>query len=317
MDPARPRGTAGRRVWALAARQHGVVARRQLLELGVHPDAIRHRLRAGRLHKLRAGVYAVGSPRVTLRGRWMAAVLYCGDGAVLSHASAAELWGIRRPARARGPAASQVGLIHVTVTNDVTRKAPGLRTHRPSLLLSGDRMARDRVPVTSPARTLIDLPTQLSAGHLEAAVNEADRLDLIDPEALRAAVDGYPRARGARALRRLLDARTFALTDSELERRFLRLVGHAGLPCPRSGDHLNGFKVDFHWPALGLVVETDGLRYHPTPAQQARNRQRDHAHARAGLTQLRFTHAQVRFEPEGVVATLRSVARRLAPQKSD
>ncbi|MGZ5354919.1 MAG: type IV toxin-antitoxin system AbiEi family antitoxin domain-containing protein [Solirubrobacterales bacterium] len=311
MDPARPQGTAGRRVWALAARQHGVVTRRQLLELEVHPDAIRHRLRAGRLHKLRAGVYAVGSPRVTLRGHWMAAVLYCGDGAVLSHASAAELWGIRRPARA------PVGIIHVTVTNDVTRKAPGLRTHRPSLLLFEDRTARDRVPVTSPARTLIDLAAQLSAGHLEAAVNEADKLDLIDPEALRAAVDGHSRVRGARALRRLLDARTFALTDSELERWFLRLVGRAGLPRPCTGDRLNGFKVDFHWPALGLVVETDGLRYHRTPAQQARDRQRDHAHARAGLTQIRFTHAQVRFEPESVVATLRSVARRLAVQKSD
>ncbi len=247
----------------------------------------------------------------------MAAVLYCGEGAVLSHASAAELWGIRRPARARGPAASQVGLIHVTVTNDVTRKAPGLRTHRPSLLLSGDRTARDRVPVTSPARTLIDLATQLSAAHLEAAVNEADKLDLIDPEALRAAVDAPPAGEGSPGPASSPRRRTFALTDSELERRFLRLVGPRRVASPLHGRPPQRLQGRFPLAALGLVVETDRLRYHRTPAQQARDRQRDHAHARAGLTQLRFTHAQVRFEPESVVATLRSVARRLAAQKSD
>jgi hypothetical protein len=114
-----------------------------------------------------------------------------------------------------------------------------------------------------------------------------------------------------RQLRELLDRRTFTLTDSELERRFLPLARAAGLGPPLTGAFVSGFKVDFFWRELGLVVETDGLRYHRTPAQQAKDRLRDQTHIANGLTVLRFTHAQVRFEPERVRATLASVARRL------
>jgi Protein of unknown function (DUF559) len=114
------------------------------------------------------------------------------------------------------------------------------------------------------------------------------------------------------SLRSLLSDLTFRLTDSELERRFLRLAVTIGLPAPETGGWLNGFKTDFFWPELGLVVETDGLRYHRTPARQARDRRRDQAHAAAGLTSLRFTHAQVRFEPDQVREVLLAVARRLA-----
>lgn len=109
-------------------------------------------------------------------------------------------------------------------------------------------------------------------------------------------------------LRETLDRRTFTLTDSELERRFLPLARRAGLPAPQTQAWVNGFKVDFYWPELGLVVETDGLRYHRTPAQQARDRVRDQAHAAAGLACLRFTHAQIRFEPDHVVRTATAVA---------
>jgi uncharacterized protein DUF559 len=116
---------------------------------------------------------------------------------------------------------------------------------------------------------------------------------------------------GVRPLREVLDRPTFMLTDSELERRFLLLVRDAGLAPPEAGPHVNGFKVDFYWPDLGLVIETDGLRYHRTPAQQAGDRVRDQVHAAAGLTSLRFTRAQVRFEPSHVQATLAAVASRL------
>jgi very-short-patch-repair endonuclease len=116
---------------------------------------------------------------------------------------------------------------------------------------------------------------------------------------------------GAVPLRRLLDRRTFRLTDSELERRSLRLVARAGLPPPQTQHHVDGFRVDFVLQELGLVVETDSLRYHRTPAQQARDRLRDQAHAAAGRTPLRFTHAQVRYQPDHVTATLTAVARRL------
>jgi len=167
------------------------------------------------------------------------------------------------------------------------------------------------IPVTTPIFTLVDLATRLSREQLEAAVNEADRLDLTDPEELRTALDEIPRRPGIAFLRELLDRRTFTLTDSQLERHFLPLVRRAGLPPPLTGRHVNGFKVDFYWPDLGLVVETDGLRYHRTPAQQTRDRVRDQAHAAAGLAQLRFTHAQIRFEPAYVRETLLAVARRL------
>jgi very-short-patch-repair endonuclease len=112
-------------------------------------------------------------------------------------------------------------------------------------------------------------------------------------------------------LRAALERRTFVLTDSALERRFVPLARVAGLGPPLTGVRLNGFKVDLYWPELGLVVETDGLRYHRTPAQQARDRLRDQRHTAAGLTPLRFTHAQVAFEPGHVRSVLEAVVRRL------
>jgi very-short-patch-repair endonuclease len=158
---------------------------------------------------------------------------------------------------------------------------------------------------------LLDVATHLPLGGLESAVNEADKLDLIEPEQLRAELDIRAGQHGVRPLRDLLDRATFALTDSELERRFLEVVRGTGLGLPRTQAQVNGFRVDFYWPSLGLVVETDGLRYHRTPAQQARDRIRDQAHSAAGLTHLRFTHWQVRHQPQYVAATLRTVARRI------
>jgi very-short-patch-repair endonuclease len=167
------------------------------------------------------------------------------------------------------------------------------------------------VPVTSVVRTFIGVSAHLDSPRIERAVNEADRLGLIDPEALLAALELHSGKHGARSLRQVLGRRSFRLTDSELERRFLTLVGEVGLPTPLTGQRLNGFKVDFYWPEMGLVVETDVLRYHRTPAQQGRDRLRDQAHLAAGLTPLRFTHQQVRFKAEHVRHTLLAVANRL------
>jgi very-short-patch-repair endonuclease len=223
--------------------------------------------------------------------------------AVLSHGSAAALWRI-------GPERSRV--IQISTRGRTPRRRPGVRVHRRSTLRTGDIDLREGIPVTGVVQTLVDLATELGEPQLERAVNEADRLDLIDPEALRTALEYHRGHRGIAPLRRLLDHRIFRLTDSELERRFLVLVRDAGLPIPLTGQRLNGFNVDFHWPDLGLVVETDGLRYHRTPAQQARDRRRDQAHTAAGLTALRFTAAQVHFEADQVLATLTSVVRRLS-----
>ncbi len=290
------------RVLAVAAEQHGVVTRAQLLGLGLTSDAIDHRLRKGRLHRVHRGVYAVGRPQLTRHGVLLAAVLSCGPGAALSHAAAAELWGIRR----RGP-------IEVTVPAGAMRRRPGLRVHR-SALSPTDRASRHSIPVTAPARTLVDLAIRLSPPQLEAAVNEADKLDLVDPERLRIAVAGMSGRPGVGPLRELLDRHELRLTDSELERRFLPIARRAGLPPPLTQCRVSGFRVDFFWPELGLVVETDGLRYHRTPAQQSRDRVRDQAHARAGLTPLRFTHDQIAHRAADVQQTLVAVAARNAPR---
>jgi very-short-patch-repair endonuclease len=297
-------------VWSLAANQHGVISRRQLLDLGWYPEAIKHRVRRGRLHPVRRGVFAVGRPDLTLHGHWMAAVLACGPGAFLSHVDAARLWGIRgRPA-----ATGRDWLIDICVEAHRRPRCEGIRLHRVSFFEEMDRARRDGIPVTSPVRTLIDLATVLPPGELEAAINEADRLGLVDPDKLRGAAAARTGQHGVRPLRDVLDHRTFSLTDSELERGFLRLVRRAGLRRPLTQQRVNGFTVDFYWPELGLVAETDGLRYHRTPAQQSRDRIRDQKHAAAGLTALRFSHAQVAFEAEHVVETLRAVMNRQRPK---
>jgi very-short-patch-repair endonuclease len=280
--------------------QHGVITRKQLLSLGFSSEAIIHRVATGRLHPVWRGVYAVGRPVLGRKGRWMAAVLSCGPGAALSHESAAAALGIRD---------QENGQIEVSVPWSRNPRRPGLMLHRRRRL---DVARRRGIPVTPPDLTLVDLAVRLPTDQLERAVNEADRLDLADPDALRSALDRLGNRPGAGILKRTLDRRTFTLTDSELERRFLPLAVKAGLPRPQTGRRVNGYRVDFYWPDRGLIVETDGLRYHRTPAQQAHDRWRDQAHAAAGLTTLRFTHAQVTGEPEHVLATLAVVAHRLA-----
>lgn len=295
-------GGLGRATWDLVERQHGVVARRQLLALGYSSKGIRHRLASGRLHRLHQGVYAVGRRSVGPDGRWMAAVLACGPKAVLSHSSAAALWRIGGEER---------DLIEVSVHDPYQRRRPGLRIFRRPSLWPEDHTARHGIPVTTPTQTLIDLSLRFDRRGIERAVNEADKYDLVHPPQLRKALDQRQGEPGVAGLRTILDRRTFRLTKEELERRFLPLARKAGLPTPLTGQFVNEFEVDFYWPDLGLVVETDGLRYHRTPAEQARDRLRDQAHTAAGLTQLRFTHEQVRYEPEHVLAVLQATASRI------
>lgn len=249
----------------------------------------------------------------------MAAVLACGDGAALSHRSAAELWGMRARHARRSAAASGEsnplagGPIEVTVTTGRYVRRRGITLHRRGRLEADDVTSRERIPVTAPVRTILDIAIDSSARELEVAINESDKLDLVDPEALRRALDERSGEQGVAVVRELLDRLTFTLTESELERRFVPLARDAGLPPPLTQQWVNGHRVDFHWPDLGLVVETDGLRYHRTAAQQTADRRRDQAHAAAGLTPLRFSHAQVAFDRDHVRATLRRVARRLGP----
>lgn len=242
----------------------------------------------------------------------MAAVLACGHGgplggdAFLSHDSAAALFGI---------GVESTGRIEISVRGDQGRVRPGIRVHRRSNLRAEDVGLYDGIPVTSPAQTLIDLAARHDRLTVERMVDEADRLDLLTPPKLREALESHPGQRGVARLRTWLDRRTFRLTRSRLERFFLPIASQAGLPVPETKVWVNGFEVDFHWPDLRLVVETDSLRHHRTPAQQTRDHRRDQAHAAAGFTSLRFTHEQVRYEPEHVGAVLGDVARRLGVYK--
>jgi very-short-patch-repair endonuclease len=249
------------------------------------------------------GVYSVGRPWLGPYGRWMAAVVACGPKAVLSHASAAALWRIGSEER---------DLIEVSVASPYHRRRPGLRIYRRPSLWPEDHTTRHDIPVTTPTQTLIDLSFRLGRPGVERMINEADKYDLVHPPGLRKALDVRAGEPGVAKLRHILDRRTFRLTKEELERRFLPLARKAGLAVPLTAQWVNEFEVDFYWPDLGLVVETDGLRYHRTPAEQARDRLRDQTHTAAGLTPLRFTHEQVRYEPEHVLKILSQTARRLA-----
>ncbi len=234
----------------------------------------------------------------------MAAVLACGDGALLSHRSAAALWGIETEARGR---------IDVTIARHSHLRRPGIWIRTRAGLRTRAFEEQLGIPLTDPVQTLLDLATELSPGRVERAVNEADKRDLLDPDTLRAELQQHNAVPGVRLLRDLLDRHTFRLSDSDLERRFRPLARRAGLPEPLTKQRLDGFEVDFYWPHLGLVVETDGWRYHRTPAAQSRDALRFQAHAAAGRTPLRFSHRQITDDPTHVIAVLAAVARRLSP----
>lgn len=271
------------------------MARRQLLALGFGSRSIKHRIQRGRLHPVARGVYAVGWPGLNQKRRWMVAVLAAGDGAALSNLSAAALLGIGAERETR---------IDVSVRRRCELRHPGMRIRGRPALAAEDIWLHDDIPVTCPARTMVDSASELGPIAIERMVNDADKRDLIDPEALRAALENYKGEPGVRPLRHLLDRLTFRLSDSDLEIYFRPIAAAAKLPPPLSKRFVNGFEVDFFWPELGLVVETDGLRYHRTPSAQARDALRDRTHVIAGMSPLRFTHYEIRYEPRKVRAAL-------------
>ncbi len=285
-------------VWALVRRQRGVISRAQLIDLGYTRAAIRHRLRTGRLFEIHRGVYAVGRSELSIEGKWMAAVLAAGEGARLCGQSMAEHLGFRDR---RGNS------IEVVIPARYSRRVAGLTIHR-SDIDPAHCIEHDGIPGVSVVVAMLQITPRLSLGELERAINQADKKDLIDPESLRSELDSFAGVPGVKPLRNALDRRTFAMSRSELERWFRPIARRAGLPPPETCVMHNGWEVDFLWRDLGLVVETDSLRYHRTPAQQYRDRKRDQTHLAAGDTPLRFTHGQVRYEPAYVENSLRSVA---------
>jgi predicted transcriptional regulator of viral defense system/very-short-patch-repair endonuclease len=287
----------------LADRQHGVVARRQLEALGIGRDAIEVRLRNARLHRLHPGVYAVGHRVVSVQGRRLAAVLASGPCAVLSHASAAALWGIR---------AGGGGPIHVT-TAKKWRSTSTIHRHC-SLLPEDETSVIERIPVTTAPRTIFDLAATGTIDQVETLIREAEYRQLHDRLSLPALLERYPRRRGAPRVRRALE-RIERLppgrTASPLEERFLPFLRRHALPRPRLNDWIvlgdKRYRVDCHWPGTRQVVELDSWEGHGTRSAFRSDRAKDRHLRVAGYSVTRISWAQLDDEPDAVAADLRSL----------
>jgi REase_MTES_1575 len=266
-----------------------VVSRAQLLVLGLSGAAIDRRVRAGRLHLLHRGVYAVGHRVLTIEGRWMAAVLAAGRGAVLSHASAAMAWELRRTASA---------LIHVTVPGDPGRKRrKGISVHRSATLTAKDVTVHKGIPITTPERTIIDVSRTLDGRPLEHLIDLADQRGLVDFADLRTA--------NSASLQAVLSGYSPAPTRSELEERFLCLCDDHGIPRPETNTRVEGVEVDFVWRDRRLIVEVDGYRYHRSPARFEWDREKDVMLEVKGWQVMRFTWRQITRRRKWVAAAIR------------
>jgi very-short-patch-repair endonuclease len=287
------------RIAALAAAQHGVVTRAQLLALGVSDSAVERRVHAGRLHRLHRGVFAVGHTALGVEGRWMAAALATGGS--ISHATAAAAWDLRKLGS---------GAIHVTVAGDAGRmRRRGLLIHRSATLSASDKTTHLGIPITTPARTIIDLSATLRGRPLEHLLDLAEQRRLVDFAELRT----RPIPRSLQAVLSLYTA-NLAPTRSELEERFLRLCDDHGIRRPDVNTRIEGIEVDFAWTHARLIVEVDGYRYHRAPSAFETDRERDVMLALAGWQVLRFTWTQLTTRPAwvaaAVVAGLAVLARR-------
>jgi very-short-patch-repair endonuclease len=287
--------TADQELFALARAQHGVVATRQLLALGMSRGRVSTLSSRGWLRPAHRGVHLVG-PIHGPRSRLIAATLAAGRSAVLSHRSAAELWGL---------APSQPGAVAVTVAGRGIRSRPGVTVHVARRLAAEDVTAHDGIPVTAPGRTLLDLATALARRDLAHAVEQAEILGLLHGDWLGPLLTRNPRHRGAAALRAVTRATDApAMTRSEAERRLLDLIRAARLPTPRTNRRIHGYEVDFLWAEHRLVVEVDGFAFHASRNAFERDRRRD-AHLIAnGYRVIRITWRQLTREPELVVALL-------------
>jgi very-short-patch-repair endonuclease len=286
------------RIAALAATQHGLVTRAQLLRAGVPPERVRWRVRVRRLLPVYRGVYRVG-PVVAPRAPELAAVLACGPGAAISHMSAAAMWSLSAAENARAD-------VHVTqMQHGRGRWQRGICLHRVRKLPRDEITAIDSVPVTTIARTILDVAGTASRSELERMIALAEREHDVARAVLIALVDRYPTRRGARTLRALLGApEDAALTRSQAEERLLRLLRRAQLPPPQVNARVVGIEVDFFWRAERLIVEVDGFAFHSSRSTFESDRRRDTMLLARGYRVLRLTWRQISNEPEATLVRI-------------
>lgn len=292
------------RIGKLATRQHGLVTHGQLRALGLGRSAIRHRRESGRIHPVLVGVYAVGHTAFTEEARLLAPVMACGPHALLGHAHAAHLWALL-------PAWVEIDLatINVVVPPDCGRgRRRGIAVHRIAID-PRDRTSHKGIPVTTPARTILDLGAQTDLRGVERAIDQAITDRRTTPRELRDLLSRSPGSPGAAKLRSLLDGaeRFDTLTRSQLEEAFLRLVRESRLPDPSLNARIEGLRVDAVWRRERVAVELDGYRWHRTRTRIESDRERELRLRQAGWTPVRYSARQVLDEPLVVLADLAAV----------
>lgn len=285
------------RINGIAAVQHGLVTRAQLLRAGGGLGAVKHGVKTKRLRPIQRGVYRVG-PMASPREKEMAAVLACGAGASVSHRSAAALWCLLAHPGESAP-------VDVTLADGRRCRRPGVRAHRGPALEPGDVATVDGIPTTSPARTLLDLARAVGSRELEQAVARAEKARLASRAEVLSLIARHPKRGGYRSLRALVqDSVSLAVTRSEAEERFLALVRKARLPVPAVNVRVGGYEVDFFWRSERLVVEVDGFAFHSSRSQFERDHQKDVDLSARGFQVVRVTWRQIVAAPEATLARL-------------
>jgi very-short-patch-repair endonuclease len=298
------KGALDRVIVAIAQRQHGVIALWQLVSIGLSKSAVRERISAGRLHRIHRGVYAVGRPDITIKGRWMAAVLACGDGALLSHQSAATLHELLD---------ARAGRIHVTVPRRRPVARPGISAHRSTCLAPQDRAEVDGIPCTTVPATLLALASTASRNVLESACSRAEIEGVLNFLAIDELLERRRGGPGASRLRAALqvDGQGLDRTKSRLEERFLRLACVTGLPAPAVNAWIpipgEEMQCDFVWHRERLVVEVDGWAAHRTRKAFRGDRRRDRLLRLHDWDILRITGDDLESDADGVVGTVRAI----------
>jgi very-short-patch-repair endonuclease len=292
-------GSRWSQVAELAGKQHGVSALWQLFRLGLPRGWIEHQIRSGRLHRVFRGVYAVGHASVSVQGRALAAVLACGQDAVLSHWAAAAHWDLL--------ATSRTVIDVVVLGNRVGQK--GIKVHCVRQLDRTERTIRDQIPITTVPRTLLDLAAVATERQLRRATNEATRQGWLNSKVVNELCARHPGRSGIKPFKAVIAAVNPGTrrTRSDLEDDFLTLCRHEKLPTPNVNTKVEGVEVDIHFPGTRLIVELDSYEYHRTPQEFDNDRRRDAYLKTKGYEVLRVSDQWLNTNPRGVAITVRQL----------